>query len=90
MIEDIKKIFILKTRSFYIMSNEFAIKKTKYSTVQIPQDYISLTKKIIPGYYRSHHEAFTDWIRKGIFNLIKIQYKLKKLNINVKDNEKPK
>ncbi|MEE9378504.1 MAG: hypothetical protein V3V33_10770 [Candidatus Lokiarchaeia archaeon] len=54
-------------------------KKSTYKSVQVPTDLINLIKKLIPGFYRSHHEAIIDWTRKGISDLIELKIKVKKL-----------
>lgn len=53
--------------------------KTKYRTVQIPENLVKLILTIIPGLYRNHHEAIIEWIRLGIYGLVETKYKLKKL-----------
>ncbi len=62
-------------------------KKTQYRTVQIPEDLVDLTLTLIPGLYRTHHEAIIEWVRLGLFELIETKYKLKNLK-RVKDSNK--
>ena len=62
-------------------------KKTQYRTVQIPEDLVDLTLTLIPGFYRTHHEAFIEWIRLGLFALVKTKHKLKNLK-RLKDSNK--
>jgi len=54
-------------------------KKTKYRTVQVPDHLVDLTLKLIPGFYRNHHEAIMEWIRRGLYELIKTRYRMKKI-----------
>jgi len=54
-------------------------KKTQYRTVQIPEDLIDLILALIPGLYRTHHEAIIEWIRLSVFELVKTKYKMRKL-----------
>ena len=53
-------------------------KKTKYRTIQVPDYLVELTLKLIPGLYRNHHEAIIEWIRLGLYELIKTRYRMKK------------
>ncbi|MBA7546483.1 hypothetical protein ES705_38875 [subsurface metagenome] len=53
-------------------------KKTKYRTIQVPEKLVELTLELIPGLYRNHHEAIIEWIRLGLYELIKTRYKMKK------------
>lgn len=53
-------------------------KKTKYRTIQVPETLVELTLELIPGLYRNHHEAIIEWIRLGLYDLIKTRYKMKK------------
>jgi hypothetical protein len=54
-------------------------KKTAYRTVQVPEDLVELILELIPGFYRNHHEAIIEWIRIGMFKLIKARYMIPKL-----------
>ena len=53
-------------------------KKTKYRTIQVPEKLVELTLELIPDLYRNHHEAIIEWIRLGLYDLIKTRYKMKK------------
>lgn len=53
--------------------------KTQYRTIQIPENLVDLILTLIPGFYRTHHEAIIEWIRLGLFGLVEIKYKLKNL-----------
>ena len=52
--------------------------KTKYRTIQVPEHLVELTLELIPGLYRNHHEALIEWIRLGLYELIKTRYRMKK------------
>jgi hypothetical protein len=53
-------------------------KKTKYRTIQVPDYLVELTLELIPGLYRTHHEAIIEWIRLGLYELLKTRYRMKK------------
>jgi len=60
------------------MSNIKDSKKTKYRTIQVPEKLFELTLDLIPGLYRNHHEAIIEWIRLGLYELLKTRYRMKK------------
>ena len=53
--------------------------KIKYRTIQVPEDLIELILALIPGIYRTHHEAIIEWIRIGMFKLVKLKYRTRKI-----------
>lgn len=61
--------------------------KIIYKTVQVPKFLYDLTLTIIPGFYRNHHEAIIEWIRLGIYRMIKLKRELRNLK-RLKDSNK--
>jgi len=41
-------------------------------------DFFSSYVRVIPGFYRSHHEAIFEWVRGGMFDLAKAILKIEK------------
>lgn len=60
------------------MTNIKPVEKTKYRTIQVPETLVELTLELIPGLYRNHHEAIIEWIRLGLYELLKTRYTMKK------------
>jgi len=60
------------------MTNKKQSEKIKYRTIQVPETLVELTLELIPGLYRSHHEAIIEWIRLGLYELLKTRYKMRK------------
>ena len=60
------------------MAKKKSAEKTKYRTIQVPEHLVDLTLGLIPGLYRTHHEAMIEWIRHGLYELIKTRYRMKK------------
>ena len=61
------------------MAKKKQAEKTKYRTIQVPEQIVELTLELIPGLYRTHHEAMIEWIRLGLYELIKMRYRMKKV-----------
>ena len=60
------------------MAKKKSSDKIKYRTIQVPEYLVELTLELIPGLYRNHHEAMIEWIRLGLYELIKMRYRMKK------------
>ena len=60
------------------MAKKKTAERTKYRTIQVPEHIVKLTLELIPGLYRTHHEAMIEWIRLGLYELIKTRYRMKK------------
>ena len=60
------------------MAKKKQAERTKYRTIQVPEHIVKLTLELIPGLYRTHHEAMIEWIRLGLYELIKTRYRMKK------------
>ena len=52
------------------MAKKKQAERTKYRTIQVPEHIVKLTLELIPGLYRTHHEAMIEWIRLGLYELI--------------------
>ncbi len=64
--------------------------KTEYQSVQIPKNLVDEIKAQIPEFwYRSHHEFIIDCIRSGLRRLIRTNYLIKQLKLEV-NNKKNK
>ena len=49
------------------MAKKKQAERTKYRTIQVPEHIVKLTLELIPGLYRTHHEAMIEWIRLGFY-----------------------
>ncbi|KKM76590.1 hypothetical protein LCGC14_1378630 [marine sediment metagenome] len=52
--------------------------KSKYRSINLPEDLIQRILLLIPDYYRAHHETINEWVRVGVYKLARTRHLIKK------------